>query len=150
VFSEVRSQRSEHNMWGVCIKIRSLLEPARPGYALLVTLIPCLSCGSKVHSPSESNRMLNGSAVVAIGVDRRSVGCDDGARCRDPASHNPKVKYSPSTSDLGSCLAAYRLIRSYLLWLRCLVKVDIVMRDAPGRGDPPVDRTGKVVTWPYG
>jgi hypothetical protein len=38
-------------------------------------------------TPSESRRMLNGSAVVVIGVDRRGVGRDD---CRrwPPILHN--------------------------------------------------------------
>jgi hypothetical protein len=78
VFSEVRSQRSEHNMWRACIKIRPLLEPARPGYALLFTLIPCLSRGLNIHSPPVLMRTMKGSPVVLIGVDRHGVGLDNG------------------------------------------------------------------------
>jgi len=92
VFSEVRSQRSEHNMWRSCIKIRPLLELARPAYALLFTLIPCLSRGSNIHSPSGTDAYHEAHAVVVIGVDRHGVGRDNGPReFSKPRSSLPAV-----------------------------------------------------------
>jgi hypothetical protein len=60
-------------------------------------------------SPSTPRCIAKASAVVVIGVDRHGVGSDKSLNSALP--RNPKAKYSPSTSDLGSYLAAYRLIR---------------------------------------